>query len=297
MEQGLTGWLSPEGEFYPCKYGEHYQFATKVLSEDAKLNQDRFPMEYEKGTAITGSEALKELYWVAMGVDYIHIPSLGFTRPQAEWINRNLIDLSDPQRGMLYQFIEDMNTEIETAVDAGYNDKKKFKVITLCGSTKFQQEFEDANERLTMEGNVVISVGVFGHSKGIVLSEEQKEELDAIHFQKIDMADEIFVINVGGYVGSSTKREIAYAEQTGKLVNHLEPLTVTNDNSDDGLKTRVLSENELEAEKLFLEDVRYYMEQNNCDKETAIKSLDKIYADYSKKRREKFHGLTDKGME
>ena len=100
--------------------------------------------------------------------------------------------------------------------------RDKFKVITLCGSTKFQKEFEDVNERLTMEGNVVISVGVFGHSKGIELSPEEKYELDLIHLKKIDLADEIFVINVGGYIGSSTKREIEYAKLKGKSISYLE---------------------------------------------------------------------------
>jgi len=102
--------------------------------------------------------------------------------------------------------------------------RDKFKVITLCGSTKFQKEFEDANERLTLEGNLVISVGVFGHSKGITLSEEQKMELDLIHLKKIDLADEIYVINVGGYIGSSTKREIEYATLKGKVIQYLEEM-------------------------------------------------------------------------
>lgn len=96
------------------------------------------------------------------------------------------------------------------------------RVITLCGSSRFQKEFEDVNERLTMEGNVVISVGVFGHSKGIELSYEEKRSLDRIHLKKIDMADEIFVINVGGYIGSSTRNEIEYATLKGKPIQYLE---------------------------------------------------------------------------
>jgi hypothetical protein len=100
--------------------------------------------------------------------------------------------------------------------------RNKFKVITLCGSTKFQTEFENVNEKLTMAGNVVISVGVFGHSKGIKLSDKEKFELDLIHLRKIDLADEIFVINVDGYIGSSTKREIEYAELKGKKIHYLE---------------------------------------------------------------------------
>jgi hypothetical protein len=99
------------------------------------------------------------------------------------------------------------------------------KVITLCGSTKFQKEFEDVNERLTLAGNLVISVGVFGHSKGIALSTQQKTNLDRIHLKKIDLADEIFVINVNGYIGSSTTSEIEYAQSMGKPINYLEKPT------------------------------------------------------------------------
>lgn len=104
-------------------------------------------------------------------------------------------------------------------------ENAKPRVITLCGSTKFKKEFEEANKNLTMAGNIIISVGVFGHSEGIQLTEQEKQMLDNIHFRKIDMADEIFVINVGGYIGSSTRNEIAYATATGKDVRYYEPLS------------------------------------------------------------------------
>ena len=99
----------------------------------------------------------------------------------------------------------------------------KFKVVTLCGSTRFKEQFLEAQKRLTLEGNIVISVGLFGHSGDEeVWTEGTKEMLDNMHKRKIDMADAIYVINVGGYIGESTKREIAYAEKTGKKVNYLE---------------------------------------------------------------------------
>ena len=105
-----------------------------------------------------------------------------------------------------------------------------YKVITLCGSTRFREAFEEANKRLTLAGNIVISVGLFGHSgDGEVwegMSEdtltETKRMLDDMHKRKIDMADEIFVLNVGGYVGESTRSEIAYAQEHGKPVTYLE---------------------------------------------------------------------------
>ncbi len=101
----------------------------------------------------------------------------------------------------------------------------RFKVITLCGSTRFRDEYMEAQKRLTLEGNIVISVGLFGHSGDEeVWTEGTKEMLDEMHLSKIDMADEIYVVNPGGYVGSSTSREIAYALSQGKRVSSLCPL-------------------------------------------------------------------------
>lgn len=97
-----------------------------------------------------------------------------------------------------------------------------FKVITLCGSTRFKDQFFEVQKKLTLEGYIVISVGLFGHSgDDEVWTEGVKEMLDKMHLSKIDMADEIFVINVDGYIGESTKREIAYAESKGKKINFL----------------------------------------------------------------------------
>lgn len=112
-------------------------------------------------------------------------------------------------------------------------DKKyprKYKVITLCGSTRFKEEFLEAQKRLTLEGNIIISVGLFGHAGDNEVWENMDEGtltktkamLDDMHKRKIDMADEIFVINVGGYIGESTQSEIEYAKATGKAVRYLE---------------------------------------------------------------------------
>ena len=107
-----------------------------------------------------------------------------------------------------------------------------YKVITLCGSTRFKDEFLEAQKRLTLEGNIVISVGLFGHSGDNEVWEDMdegaltktKEMLDDMHKRKIDMADSIYVINVGGYIGSSTRSEIEYAIKNGKEVRYLCPL-------------------------------------------------------------------------
>jgi hypothetical protein len=102
----------------------------------------------------------------------------------------------------------------------------KYKVITLCGSTRFKEQFLEAQKRLTLEGNIVISVGLFGHSgDDEVWTEGTKEMLDNMHKRKIDMADAIYVINVGGYIGDSTRSEIEYATKNGKEILSLEPLS------------------------------------------------------------------------
>ena len=98
-----------------------------------------------------------------------------------------------------------------------------YKIITLCGSTRFKEQYLEAQKRLTLEGNIVISVGLFGHSgDDEVWTEGTKAMLDDMHKRKIDLADEIFVVNVGGYIGESTRSEIAYAKANGKVVKYLE---------------------------------------------------------------------------
>lgn len=104
----------------------------------------------------------------------------------------------------------------------------KYKVITLCGSTKFKNEFMEVQKRLTLQGNIVISVGLFGYSGDMEVWENMdegtktktKEMLDDMHKRKIDLADEIFVINVDGYIGDSTRSEIEYAKTTHKPVRY-----------------------------------------------------------------------------
>lgn len=108
----------------------------------------------------------------------------------------------------------------------------KYKVITLCGSTKFKEDFMREQKRLTLEGNIVISVGLFGHSGDNEVWESMdegtltktKQMLDDMHKRKIDMADEIFVINKNGYIGESTKSEIEYAISQNKKVEFMEEL-------------------------------------------------------------------------
>ena len=101
-------------------------------------------------------------------------------------------------------------------------------VVCLCGSTRFYDEFQAANYRETMAGKIVLSVGFCphfqdqAHGQEIGCTDEQKLILDDLHKRKIDIADEILVLNIGGYIGDSTRGEIEHAQRTGKAIRYLE---------------------------------------------------------------------------
>lgn len=98
----------------------------------------------------------------------------------------------------------------------------KYGIVTLCGSTKFKDEFMNMQKKLTLAGWIVISVGAFGHSGDEeVWTNSMKEMLDDMHKRKIDMADQIFVINKNDYIGDSTRSEIEYAKSIGKPVHYM----------------------------------------------------------------------------
>lgn len=111
---------------------------------------------------------------------------------------------------------------------------KKPKVVCLCGSTRFKDQFTEWQLKETLNGKIVLTIGcnmksdpdIFGH-----LSPEElrltKSKLDILHLHKIALSDEVLVLNVGGYIGESTEREIVYAESIGVDVNYLEPITHT----------------------------------------------------------------------
>lgn len=126
-------------------------------------------------------------------------------------------------------------------------------IVVLCGSTKFADAYLKAAKDETLAGKIVLSVGTFGHlhrsrvkvdgcmgeqeaivlefrpDAGMSVTPEQKEMLDELHMRKIDLADEALILNVGGYVGSSTRNELAYARKLGKTVRWLEPDNVPDD--------------------------------------------------------------------
>jgi hypothetical protein len=96
-------------------------------------------------------------------------------------------------------------------------------VVCLCGSTRFLDAFREANRTETLAGRIVLSVGMFGHHEGLDMDGPVKAMLDRLHLAKIDLADEVLILNLDGYIGESTRRELAYARETGKVVRFLEP--------------------------------------------------------------------------
>lgn len=95
----------------------------------------------------------------------------------------------------------------------------KRKVFTLCGSTKFMDKILEVHEELELQGYVVI--GIVKHVRKEPYTTEEEELLDVLHKIKIDMADAIYVVNVGGYIGSSTRSEIEHAKKAGKEIYYL----------------------------------------------------------------------------
>ena len=103
-------------------------------------------------------------------------------------------------------------------------------VVTLCGSTRFGEAFAKATLDETLAGNIVLSIGcnmrsdeeLFAH-----MSQEErdalKQRLDDLHKRKIDISDEVLILNQEGYIGDSTRSELDYARAHGKVVRWLEP--------------------------------------------------------------------------
>jgi len=96
----------------------------------------------------------------------------------------------------------------------------KPKIVCLCGSTKFKKEYEAAILNETLKGHITLSVGCFMHADKVLITEEEKQDLDQLHLRKIDLADEVLVVCPGGYIGPSTTREIAYAVTRDKPIRY-----------------------------------------------------------------------------
>ncbi|MCL2560172.1 MAG: hypothetical protein FWE07_06755 [Turicibacter sp.] len=95
--------------------------------------------------------------------------------------------------------------------------ENKIKVITICGSLRFQEQMIMEADRLELEGNCVLSVVYPSKAKELYTTDEI-EQLQKMHFKRIDMSDAIYVVNIDGYIGEATRQEISYAESIGKEI-------------------------------------------------------------------------------
>jgi hypothetical protein len=122
--------------------------------------------------------------------------------------------------------LQDRQDSIITLLSPGVHNPK---IVCLCGSTRFSEAFQKANLTETLAGRIVLTIGFDMRSDaalfegwGVREVEAIKARLDELHLRKIDLANEILVLNVGGYIGESTRREIEYARSIGKKVRWLE---------------------------------------------------------------------------
>jgi len=100
-------------------------------------------------------------------------------------------------------------------------------IVCLCGSTRFMDKFHEVGWQFTLDGAIVLTVGVCKHGEdhgGEALGPEVEAKLDELHLRKIDLADCVMVLNVGGYIGESTRKEIEYATAQGKQISYLEKI-------------------------------------------------------------------------
>ena len=149
-------------------------------------------------------------------------------------MNRFKIPMTDENADLVmswFKSVRDMATAnwISSGMKASNHEHAMPRIVCLCGSTRFYEAFQQVNYERTMAGDIVLSVGFYPHSKagdghgeGVGHDSAEKVKLDELHKRKIDLADEILVLNVGGYIGESTRSEIAYALDHGKPVRWLE---------------------------------------------------------------------------
>ncbi|HCC04424.1 MAG TPA: hypothetical protein DEP51_06210 [Clostridiales bacterium] len=97
----------------------------------------------------------------------------------------------------------------------------KRKVVTLCGSVRFWDKIQEVYEKLELENKYAV-IGITPHVMNRDFTEDEEAILDELHKIKIDLSDAIYVINVNGYIGKSTREEIEYAKKKGKEIMYLE---------------------------------------------------------------------------
>ena len=145
-------------------------------------------------------------------------------------IKTELIELTESvgslTDGMYESGHNDCLENINSIIDKHAKDHiDRPKIVCLCGSTRFMEQFFEVGWKFTLENWIVLSVGVCKHAEhhgAEALGLDVADRLDELHLHKIDLADLIYILNVDGYIGKSTRKEIDYAEKIGKTIEYLE---------------------------------------------------------------------------
>lgn len=145
-------------------------------------------------------------------------------------MDKFILDLSNSTftsvEGSRDQFEQDLTEGVKNAfrnqIPINADRRESPPIICLCGSTKFKDLFEQKNKAFTLDGNIVLTAGIFVHTNSESITTEEKQKLDNLHKRKIDLADMIYVINLKGYIGDSTRSEIEYAKSKNKGIMYME---------------------------------------------------------------------------
>lgn len=95
------------------------------------------------------------------------------------------------------------------------------KVVTICGSMRFKDKMMEVAKELEIKNKYIVIQCVYTTDK---FSEEEQQILADLHYKKIEISDAIYVVNVNGYIGKSTSKEIEQAKKLGKEIMYLEPI-------------------------------------------------------------------------
>lgn len=212
-QQAEIGRLKKDYLLSPSEYCRKYQVQKCHVCDDPTCGDNQSPLkkEIDRLRAELDALILKNDTLVKV-LHYIH-----FVLTDTNEIKTDLCDETQIAADTLKAELEKLKPD------------NRPKIICLCGSTKFKDAFDEANYQETMSGKIVLSVGFSTHATGNKHSEnigatpEQKIELDELHKRKIDLADEVLVLNVNSYIGESTRSEIEYAKEHGKPIRYLKP--------------------------------------------------------------------------
>lgn len=187
-EKGETGWKDCEPEFLLNKFDEEVQ---------------------ELKDIVQGFETFRKAIKIARRYDECLTHGNMLAMEEIKKGLRKVIGKEAADVGNICMMISDIYGALECV-------KRSPEIVCLCGSTRFYKTFDEQNFKLTLEGKIVLSIGCNTKSdEGLKLTPEDKMRLDELHKRKIDLCDWVLVLNVDGYIGDSTKSEIAYAKRIG----------------------------------------------------------------------------------